>query len=227
MNFVVEDDRPSDSPFVEMIWRTQSGSEGSFISRAAIHWELVIAKHQGKTTVIMHGPETKATRAFVPADTEWLGIAFKLGTFMPHLPVSGLLDRSTAELPEAANKAFWLNGSTWEVPTYENADTFVMRLVREELLVHDPVAGAVLQGQPQAFSPRALQYRFVRATGLSYKLIQQIERAKKAAMLLENGMSVSDTVRETGYFDHGHLTNSLKRFVGQTPTQIAHTNTIK
>jgi hypothetical protein len=34
-------------------------------------------------------------------------------------------------------------------------------------------------------------------------------------------MSILDTVGETGYFDQAHLTNSLKRFMGQTPVQIA------
>ena len=73
-------------------------------------------------------------------------------------------------------------------------------------------------------SPRAQQYHFVRAAGLSYKMIQQIERARQAAELLQQGVPIIDTVFELGYFDQAHLTNSLKRFLGQTPVQVAHTS---
>ena len=93
--------------------------------------------------------------------------------------------------------------------------------MRKGLLVRDPVVEAVLQGQPQALSTRSIQYRFMRATGLTYKTIQQIERARQAMALLEQGVSILDTVHEVGYFDQSHLTNSLKRFLGQTPAQIS------
>ncbi len=212
--------RPSDSPYVTMVWHSVSEQSDTFISTAATHWEMVFTRHRGITTVSMRGPETKATFAPVPADAEWVGIIFRLGTFMPDLPLNCLLDRNDINLPLAAGNSFWLHGAAWELPTYENADTFVERLVRDGLLVHDPVVDAVLQNQPHDFSPRAVQYRFVQATGLTHKTIQQIERAKQAAALLEQGRPILDTVHETGYFDQAHLTNSLKRFVGQTPAQI-------
>lgn len=221
MGFSVEDVRRSDSPFVDMIWRNESDSDGAFTSQAVSQWEVVIMKHRGKTSLVVRGPETRATRATFPADAEWLGITFKLGTFMPHFPPGGLLDGCSAELPQANSKAFWLCGAAWEFPNYENADTFVARLMREGLLTHDPVVDAVLRGEPQALSPRALQYRFLRATGLTHNKLRQIERAKRAAALLAGGMPIIDTAYEVGYFDQSHLTNALKRFVGQTPAQIA------
>ena len=220
MTFVF-DIRPSDSPFVETIWRTRSEQAGDFTSLAASHSEIVVARYEGKTTVTVRGPETKATPASAPADGEFLGIVFKLGTFMPALLPRNLMDRRDAYLPVVSNESFWLDHSVWEIPNFDNADTFVERLVREGLLAHDPVVGAVLQGDPQAFSPRALQYRFVRATGLPHKVIQQIERARQALALLQRGTSIFDTAYEVGYFDQSHLTNALQRFLGQTPAQIA------
>jgi AraC-like DNA-binding protein len=221
MKFIFEEERPSDSPFIEKIWRTQSEQAGDFTSLAASHSEIVVARYEGKTTVTVRGPETKATPASAPADGEFFGIVFKLGTFMPTLLPRNLRDRRDAYLPVASNESFWLDSSAWEIPNFDNADTFVERLVREGLLAHDPVVGAVLQGHPQPFSPRALQYRFVRATGLSHKVIQQIECAQQALALLQRGTSIIDTAHEVGYFDQSHLTNSLKRFLGQTPAQIA------
>src|SRR5262245_27402003 len=182
MKFVV-DNRASDSPFIEKIWRTRSEQAGDFTSLAASHSEIVVARYEGKTMVTLRGPETKATIASAPEDSEFFGIVFKLGTFMPHLLPRNLSDRRDAYLPVASNESFWLDSSAWEIPNFDSADTFVERLVREGLLAHDPVVGAVLQGHPQAVSPRALQYRFVRATGLPHKVIQQIERARQALAL--------------------------------------------
>ncbi len=140
---------------------------------------------------------------------------------MPHLPAKLVMDRHDLNLPEASNKSFWFHSSTWEMPTFENADTFIGRLVRDGLLVYEPVVDAVLQGQTPDFSLRSVQYRFLHATGLTQKTVQQIERAKQSAVLLEQGASILDTVHEAGYFDQAHLTRSLKRFMGKTPLQIA------
>ena len=222
MAFIFEE-RASDSSFVQMIWRAQSEQAGSFISLAASHWEMVITKYQGETTFTVRGPETKATPLnYQRKDVEWLGIRFKLGSFLPYLPPGKLINRRDVELPQATSKSFWFQGASWEFPTFENADTFVEMLARQELLVRDPTVATVLLGHPQALSTRTIQYRFAQATGLTYKTIQQIERARQAMSLLENGVSILDTVHEVGYFDQSHLTNSLKRFVGQTTAQITH-----
>jgi hypothetical protein len=215
------DGRPSDSPFVETIWRTRTERAGSFVSSADIHSELVITCYMGETTLTVRGPETKATPVDFPADVEFFGIVLKLGTFMPHLPARNLMDRNDTILPEATNKSFWLQGSTWQFPTFDNADTFIDRLVRGGLLVYEPVVDAVLQGSLNDLSWRSVQRRFLQSTGLTYKAVQQIERARQAMSLLRQGASILDTVNETGYFDQSHLTNSLKRFIGQTPAQIA------
>ena len=100
------DTRTSDSPFVESVWHTQSENAGSFISSAASQWEMVLMKYKGKTTFTVRGPETKATPADFPADAEWLGITFKLGTFMPDLLPGSLLDRQDMNLPEATAKGW-------------------------------------------------------------------------------------------------------------------------
>jgi methylphosphotriester-DNA--protein-cysteine methyltransferase len=67
----------------------------------------------------------------------------------------------------------------------------------------------------------------LRATGLTYKTIQQIERARSAVALLEQGAPISDTALELGYFDQAHLGNSLKRFIGKTPARITQKSALK
>ncbi|MCA0454409.1 MAG: AraC family transcriptional regulator [Chloroflexi bacterium] len=219
MKFTFES-RASDSPYVEGIWRTESEGGGSFMSVAESHWGIVVTRQEGKTWLTVRGPETKAQPSPVPEDANFFGIVFKLGTFMPHLPGKRLVDCGF-DLPEANNRKCWLYCSAWEFPTYDNADTFVARLVREGMLVREPVVAAALQGQlTDDLSPRSVQRRFLHATGLTHKSIQQIERAKKALEMLQQGRPILDTTYELGYFDQSHMTNSLKYFVGQTPAQI-------
>jgi AraC-like DNA-binding protein len=218
MIFLFEE-RPSDSPLVERIWRTQSEGGGSFMSLAASQWEIVVTKQNGTTTLTVRGPETKARPAPIPENAEFFGIQFKLGAFMPHLPVGTLVDKEV-NLPVVGDQSFWLNGAAWQFPVFENADTFIARLVRDGLLVREPVVEAALQGQLNDLSMRSVQRRFLRATGLSHGAIWQIERSRRAAALLEQGVSILDTVELAGYADQPHMTRSLKRFLGQTPAQF-------
>jgi hypothetical protein len=216
------DERLSDSPFVERIWRARSERTGGFLSVAASHWEIVVSKYCGETTVTVRGPETRATPLDVTlVGAEFFGIVFKLGTVMPLLPASALVD-GDLDLPGASRKSFWLNGSAWQLPNYENADTFVNRLVREDMLVCDPVVESVLRGEPQELSPRTIQRHFMQATGLTQGTGRQIERARYATMLLQQGVSILDTVDLAGYADQAHLTRSLRHFIGKTPTGIIH-----
>ncbi|GLV54233.1 hypothetical protein KDH_10810 [Dictyobacter sp. S3.2.2.5] len=154
-----------------------------------------------------------------PEGAELLWIKFKLGAFLPHLPTKHLLDRETA-LPAATGKSFWLNGSAWPFPDYENADTFVDRLVHAGMLTYDPVVNAVLQDQLKDMPSRTMRHRFKHATGLTQSHIRQMKRAQHAQALLQHGVSILDTVDEAGYFDQPHLTRSLKQFIGYTPAHI-------
>ena len=221
MLFRIEE-KPSNSPLVARIWHAQGERAGTFISQSKVYNEIVLTRYQGKTSITVRGPETKATFLdYQSIGAEFLGISFKLGTYMPHLPPATLRDFRTVDLPQANSRSFWLQGSAWQFPNYENADTFIARLVREGLLVNDPVVESVLQGRSQALSRRSIQYRFLHATGLTHKTIQQITRARQAYGLLEQGVSILDTVSEAGYADQPHLTRALKRYFGQTPAQMA------
>jgi len=217
---IFDEERPSDSPFVERIWRSHSEHGGSFISIAESRSEMVVTRRHGKITLTVRGPETKATPfGPCPADGEWLGIRLKLGTFLPHLPARHLVD-ATVTLPLATSTSFWLHGSAWQFPDYDNADTFVDRLVREGLLVREPVVREALQGHLKDLSLRSVQRRFLQAAGVTQSAARQIERARYATLLLQQGVSILDTIEEAGYFDQPHLTRSLKYFIGQTPAQI-------
>jgi AraC-like DNA-binding protein len=212
--------RSSDSPFVEQIGRICSEKEYAPLCSADGHWNLLLVRYHGETSASVWGPMTKAATMPYREGAEFLYITFTLGTFLPQMPVGHLLDKGEF-LPRASETSFWLGDASWQFPDYEHVETFVNKLVRKGLLVHDPVVDAALQAQPQVMSKRSIQRRFLRATGLPLRALQTIERARHAATLLQQGVSLLDTVEEAGYFDQPHLTRTLKRFIGQTPTQIA------
>ena len=217
---IIFEDRPSDSPFVEKIWRCHSERGGAFLSVAASHFEMAVTRLRGNIFLTLRGPETKATAIDCPAEGDWLGIRFKLGTFMPRFLPGSLRDQNDVTLPDATSHSFWLNGSAWQYPDFENAETFIKRLVKASLLSRDPAVDAALQGQPQTRSLRSTQRHFLRATGITCATFRQIERARYATNLLREGVSILDAVHLAGYFDQAHLTRSLRHLIGQTPTKI-------
>ena len=217
---IFDGDRPSDSPFVERVWRAHSEGAHPFLSIAASRCELVVSRLEGKISVTMRGPETRATSmGDCPGGGEWFGILLKPGAFLPLLPPERMVD-GDVDLPVVSRSSFWLADCAWQLPDYDNADTFVDWLVRKGLLVCDPVVDAALQGPLKNQDPRTIQRHFLRATGLTHSVARQIERARYATCLLQEGVSILDTVEQAGYFDQPHLTRSLKHFIGQTPAQI-------
>ncbi len=215
---IVYEERLLDSPYIETITRGQAVSAGSPIRPAEINWHMVLMRCASRdiAQLLVVGPWTISGEASYPEGTEFLWVRFKLGVFMPHLPTRLLLDRETI-LPEASRESFWLKGAAWQFPDYEDVETFVNRLVRDEVLVRDPIVEEVVHDHPPALSLRTVRQRFLRAAGLTHSHIRQLIRAQRAAALLRQGASILDTVYEVGYFDQPHLTRSLKQFIGYTP----------
>lgn len=212
--------RLSDSTFVETITHGWTMRAGSPMRPAETHWHLVFVRENDNARALVVGPLTTAGVVSYQADAEILWIKFKLGTWLPHLPLKDFLDVETI-LPEAASQSFWLKGSAWQFPHYENVETFIDRLVRSDLLTHDPVVHTALQGHPPAMAARTVRHRFLQSTGLTQNHIYQFERAQRAVALLRQGVSILDTIDELDYFDQPHLTRALKQFIGHTPAQIS------
>ncbi len=219
-DILVFDERPSDSHFVERVWRSHSTRAGAFLSVAASHCEIVFTRLLGKVSVTLRGPETRATVADCPGDGEWFGIRFAFGTFLPEFPAATLRDRQDVDLRDSTCRTFWLSGSAWEYPSFENAETFVARLAKAGVIARDPVVSPAQSGDWAYLSPRSRQRHFLRSTGLTIGAYRQIERARHATSLLRQGGSIQDAVAQAGYFDQAHLTRSLTRLVGETPARV-------
>jgi hypothetical protein len=214
------DIRSSDSPHVERVWRCRSRGVDRMTAIASTHWELVFWWQDGVASAAVLGPETRARPAPVPEEADFLGISFGYGTAMPHLTPDGLVDGSV-ELPAAGDATFWLKGSAWRAPGFDDAEVFVRRLVREGVLARDPVVVDGLRGGSGEVSERTVQRHVVTTTGLARGAIRRIERARQAAVLVGEGRAAPEVAHRLGYFDQPHLARSLSRFIGRTATQLA------
>jgi AraC-like DNA-binding protein len=205
---------------VEKVWRCHSERADSFLSVAANNFEIAITRLRGKSFLTLRGPETTATKMDCPAEGQWVCIRFKVGTLMPRFLPGSLRDHKDVTLPSATSRSFWLNGSALEYPDFNNAEIFVERLVKMDILSRDPVVRDTLLRRPGEQSLRSAQRHFLRSTGITYATFRQIERARYATNLLREGVPIFDVIVRAGYVDQAHLTRSLRRFIGETPAKI-------
>jgi hypothetical protein len=212
--------RPSDSPYVTRVWRSRTGREVDEMTAVAYaRWDLVFWEQHGAMHVSVVGPEPRAYRAPVPHGAVSFGINFEIGAVLPRLPAGRRVD-GHIDLPDVSRRRFHLAGSSWALPTYDNAEVFVERLVREGVIVRDRLVADVHRGASNDRSSRTVQRRFLAATGLTRGAARQIDRARNAATLIQEGAPTHDVIEELGYYDQAHLCRSLRHYIGRTPTQL-------
>lgn len=211
------EDRVSDSPLVERVWRSWSGAGGPFVSVATTNLEIVFTRVQGQRFATFRGPETRPSTVDCPADGAWTAIRFRPGVRLADTPTARLLDRNFG-LPMDGDR-FTLRGADYEIPGFDDAEALVARLVRAGVLVRDEVvAGSIVDGNPAV--SRTAQRRFLAATGMSFARVRQVHRVRRAALMLRGGASILDTAFNCGYFDQAHMTRAFSALIGQTPARI-------
>jgi Helix-turn-helix domain len=217
--------RPSDSKLVEVVARVLYGGDGPDGAREPDVtlpdglWDIAVIRHRGGIVVLQTGLITKPVLLpFDPGD-EYLAISFRPGVVMPVLPGARTVDQGIVR--ESRPRAFRVEADTFEIPTYDNAEALVDRLVRRGFLVFDDVVARVADGEPGWASERTIQRRFQWALGLTPKELGQIRRARRAVDLLRAGWAAADVAAELDYADQPHLIRSLRRFMGDTPGRLA------
>jgi AraC-like DNA-binding protein len=212
--------RASDSPYIERVWRGWFEEDYPVICPADTHWNLLFLKRSGRVRIASEGAVSQSISKLEIEGSEFLVIQFKLGVFMPRLAADRLLDRSIT-LDQDTGQFFCMDGAAWQIPDFDNTEDFVERMVRQKTLDCDPVVRAVVSGDSVSLSERTVRRRFLHATGLTLNTIQQIDRARRAAALIERQMLIPETAYELGYADQAHLTRSLRRYIGHTPAALA------
>jgi AraC-like DNA-binding protein len=220
--------RPSESPHVARVWRaTGEETVEEMLAVACARWDLVFWDAGGAMHVSVVGPSSQAYAAPVPDATVSFGINFELGTVLSQVPASRRVD-GDLDLPDVTRRRFHLAGSSWDVPSYDNAEAFVAALVRNGVLTCDRLVTdlhrrSVAYATPDTaedVSTRTEQRRFLAATGMTRSTARQVDRARHAAVLLREGVATADVIEESGYYDQAHLGRSLTRFIGRTATAL-------
>jgi hypothetical protein len=211
--------RSADSPFVQAVTRWVIDVDDRSKAVPDGCWDLVIIKQAGQTNILLTGQTTQAVPLRFTPGHELLTISFKASAFLSFIPSVTLLDRGL--LLPLARGGFQLGSELFEIPTFENVEEFVKQLVKKEQLSQDAMVAELLRGHPQAYSLRSVQRRFLRATGMTHNYFRQIQRARQAAALLQEGKPAIEVAGESNYADQAHMSRSLKHILGYTPTELS------
>ena len=182
-------------------------------------WDIVVIRHRDGVQVLQTGLITKPVLLSYEPGDEYLAISFKPGWYMPRLPGERMVDRGVLR-PLGEGRSFELDADTFEIPTFENAEGLVERLVQREIVRLDDIVDRVADGEPVWASERTVERRFRWTLGLTPTQLVQIRRAGEAVAKLRAGAAPAQVAADLGYADQPHLTRSLRRFMGQTPGEI-------
>jgi hypothetical protein len=208
------------SPVVEAVTHTTFGENGRMQMQPDGCWDFVVMKSATGIMVLRTGLTTTAVTHEFSAGDEILSIAFKPSSYMSLMPGEQMRDEGVV-LPGVGQDRFWLGTDVFEIPNFDTVDRFVDKLLRNGIVEDNTLVASVVSGHPMAMSERTMQRHFLKTTGLTYKAFTQIERARKAITLLQQGRPAADVAFALGYADQPHMIRSLKAIMGQTPGQIA------
>jgi hypothetical protein len=218
---LVFDAVPGEIPLVQRVWAASCDAATGFNTAAKGSSMIAFARNGDRVTVHLRGPETRATRLICAEGWEFFGVELRLGAHLPLFPPAGLADLNDALLPTRSGNRILLDNREWEMPTEQNVDVFVNRLVRAGLLFFDPLVDEIRHGErPRAMSERTAQIRFRRAVGISRRKLVSIEQARHAAQLLAAGGSNADVVTDSGYYDQPQLARAMRWATGHTPGEL-------
>jgi hypothetical protein len=209
---ILRQERAADSPLIERVTRVVFDGDDCDVTTPDGCWDVVVMRRQGRVSVLQTGVITRPVRLDFASGDEYVCISFKPGVFMPKTPGDGMVDR-------AFTRPF--EGDRLEIPSFENAEGLVSRLLSRRALVRDEIVAGIADGDPRASSPRSVQRHFQRSMGMTAKRFEQIQRARQAVELLQRGRAVAAVAHELGFSDQAHLTRALKALMGRTPGAIA------
>ncbi|WP_162145933.1 AraC family transcriptional regulator [Glycomyces tenuis] len=208
-------------PLVQRVWSARCEATASFTSVAKRSTIIAFARSGDMVEVHVHGPETRATTMTCPEGWEFFGVELRPGAYLPLHPPLGLADLHDLQLPTPSSDRIVLDNREWEMPTEQNIDVFLDRLVRADLLIVDPLVDEIRHGDlPRGMSERTAQMRFRRAVGISHRKLVSIEQARRAARFLASGGSIADAVAVGGYYDQPQLTRAMRWAAGHTPGEL-------
>ena len=221
MGFTFEE-KPSQSPLVDFIWCTEDLTDGVYVASADARWDIIFTRsHDGKAKVLLCGPSFKAAQVPYSPGNKHIGICYKPWAIFTDIPITTMLNVTKA-LPMPSEDTFVMQGVTWKMPTYEDVDQFVAEQENRGLLMAEPIIKDVLENKPVNMSLRSVQRHFIKTIGMSPRRVRQIDSARKAVKMLQQGKTPSEVAYELNYADLPHMTRMLRRYTGYTSIGNKH-----
>ncbi len=214
-----EADSPSAARFIARIEQVEYRAAAVDAARPDGTWDLVFREGRDGLMVLQTGQTDRVVPLVGDAGDRYFNIAFRPEVYMPRRPGAGMANHGHVH-PLAGALDCLIDGERLALPTFDNAEQFVLALARRGLLEVDRLVHRAAQGGWQGVDDRSLQRHSAHVTGLSPKKLQQILRADAAAVLLRQGLRPADVAAELGFTDQAHLTHSLRRLLGLTPGQL-------
>jgi len=214
--------RKSDNPYIETVWHSKCLTDGVYMATPDSSWDFIaMVSSDGSKGMMLAGQATKTYPVPYTAGSSGIVISFVPEAYLHGYDLSKIVDSSEI-LPNADEDHFIFLNHVFAFPTFDNAEEFVNEMVQLGMLKSSSVVASVLQGAPPAMSDRAKQRYFAKTTGLTQKSFEQIERAKQAVALLQQGKKPADVAAELGYTDQAHMTRSIRKLMDTTPTEVEH-----
>ena len=208
------------SPVVKSVTHTTFSEDTSVQFRPDGCWDFAILKSAHGIAVLRTGLTTTTVTHQAAAGDEILAINFKASSYMSLMPGEDMRDQGVV-LEAIGPDRFWLGTDVLEIPSFDNVDGFVAKLLRNSIVEENRLVASVVSGHPMAMSERTMQRHFLKTTGVTYKTFTQIERAQKALALLQQGRPAADVAFALGYADQPHMIRSVKAIMGATPARAA------
>jgi AraC-type DNA-binding domain-containing proteins len=198
---ITYEEKLSQSPLVAFVFQTEDLIDGVYIASADARWDIIFSKcPDGNQRVLLCGPSFETRQVPCSPGYKPVGICYRPWAIFAGVPITTMLNETKLS-PMLSPDTFIMQGKTWKMPTYENIDQFVAEQENRGLLEADPIIRDILENKPVDMSLRSVQRHFVKTIGMSPRRVRQINSARKAVQLLQQGNTLSEVAYELDYAD--------------------------
>ena len=115
------EEKLSQSPLVDFLWRSEKLIDGVYVASADASWDMIFTRRRdGTARVLLCGPSFKTAQVPYSAGDKHLGICYK-----PWAVFTGILSITMLNggelLPMPSEETFVLQGITWKFPNIREA----------------------------------------------------------------------------------------------------------
>lgn len=202
-----------------MVWWAEIDEDADYVDAANEFWGLAFGVFaDGRPSATLIGPSLQARELHLVAGERGWGVELAAHVFLRQLGKRRLLGEMQ-ELP-TDGRWFELAGVRMPVPEVDGLEDLVAVLVRQGILAVDEDVAAALAGDSVPMSRRSLHRHVVGATGVGPNKIEQLQRARGAYALLQDGWDLAAAAIEAGFSDQAHMTRAFTALAGSSPARI-------